>query len=258
MEIIDRVLFRMPLDRELQFPAMGCLQQYVNGFDHKAKTAIPQTQVGAKPEFRLVYEVEMLEEHWAIFLRAGLDLKRQPERLDALPDAVIDLRDERILAFRDSGKHASQACWILAGCATPAFPTIRRFDPPQGGPWGILGDLDCGDVWPCVRICADDLLNATMPRWMGIIARAGWETYLAASMALPVIEIVPAKRPRHWLSKFTNIAYRAVDEGSEDILGQIREAARSLERMARERQIVPTMLGRDLAEAEAMASSNGS
>jgi hypothetical protein len=51
----------------------------------------------------------------------------------------------------------------------------------------------------------------------GLVGHASWQTYLAASYLLPVIEIADPRQPRDLLSKWRNPHYYVVeDESSVD------------------------------------------
>ena len=60
LTIIDEVLFRMPVDLELQFPAMAVLQSFVNGYDEKMHANNPVKD--GSVTFELRYDVEMPDE----------------------------------------------------------------------------------------------------------------------------------------------------------------------------------------------------
>ena len=64
-------------------------------------------------------------------------------------------------------------------------------------------------------------------KYTGFIGRASWESYLVASMGMPIIEIVPEGRPRAWLSKFLNGGYRVIEHGV-DVDWAIQEATASV------------------------------
>ena len=73
------------------------------------------------------------------------------------------------------------------------------------------------------------LMRAVDGEWTGIIGVAGWETYMAVSMGLPVVELVPSDRPRRWMSKWGSKSYYAVGEGPTMFNG-VRSAMAAIER----------------------------
>jgi hypothetical protein len=48
------------------------------------------------------------------------------------------------------------------------------------------------------------------------VGHQSWQTYAAAAMGLPVVEILPKDRAVNWLSKFCNPLYRVIEEGHLD------------------------------------------
>jgi hypothetical protein len=222
MTVEDRVIFRMPVDRELQFPAMASLQSYVNEYPERMKFQDPSS---GTVTFDLSYGVVMPPEDWNMFLRAGLEL-RIPPTLDTheplASDVLIDMSDARIKAYGGARRHAGQVCAVLSGVAAPPFPKVRRVAPRmQNFRWGVFGNLAGFE-----RVDPYILLDIENWEWTGFVGAAGWGTYLAASMGLAVVELVPEGRPREWLSKFTNTGYRVIKSWDEDM---VRRAISSVE-----------------------------
>lgn len=233
MIITDRVLFKMPRDRELLFPATAILQSFVNGFQDKmqANHPLPDTPT----EYRLEFQVDIEAGEWEFFRRAGFLLNQWPETLDEEPDMIIDLTEERLAKFASLGKHVTQVYGIMSGIGCPPLPILRQLKrTKEPGKWL---NLDCarGEV----------LFDRLDGQLTGVIGYAGWETYLAASMGccwnhekaktfcdcLPVIEIIPKDRPVNWLSKFFNGHYRVCEEGKGNVEKQIQQAIESIEEL---------------------------
>ena len=212
--IIDRVRFLMPKDRELQFPAITIVQSYVNNFDAKWKANVYNNP---RYRFELRYDVAIADEDWAFFRKAGLALPQDREPLNDV-DAEFDLTEEKLAQFDKCEKHVCQVYGALTGVGCPPLPEIRRVLP--GKQWWVLGSYD-----------GDDLLALKDDICAGFIGKAGWETYLAAAMGLPVIEYCIPGRPRNWLSKWTNPYYRVIDEAKGNVQLQIESAVASIEQV---------------------------
>ncbi len=77
------------------------------------------------------------------------------------------------------------------------------------------------------------LVDVQDDEFSGVVGWAGWETYLACSKGLPVIEILPAGRSSIWLSKWSTPLYRAISyEGAKaetEMLRCINQAKHNLE-----------------------------
>ncbi len=196
--IIDEVLFRMPKDRELQFPAMAVLQSFVNEYDIKM---MANDVSRGKAEYQLRYDVEIAEEDWKFFQDIGLELKKTRSKI-AWPDAVMDFTEERINSYASFGKHVSQVCGLMCGVSCPPLPIIKKIAVKEDQPWLVVGGIAI-EYLSGLNHRPDTglLLDGT---YCGCIGWADWRTYYAASMGWPVIELLPVGRPRTWLSKWAN------------------------------------------------------
>jgi hypothetical protein len=197
--VVDRVVFRMPLDHECQFPAMAVLQHFVNGYEQRCKLSDVSR---GKLRYKLAYDVVMPRCDWEFFLHCGFKMPCiMPEPVPVLEyDMLVDMSDEVIDQFRHSGKHVAQVCIIMAGVgACSPFPDIRQVRPRSSKPvWLRQKEMEA-------------LLEVRDNEVTGVVSEANRYTYLAASMGLAVVEIVPKGRPRTWLSKWGNPLYRAID-----------------------------------------------
>lgn len=219
MRVVDQVLFKMPQDRELQFPAMAVLQAFVNSFQAKMKSGV---QPAPPPSYHLRYQVDMPKDDWLFFKTLGLSIVQQQEKIER-PDLMLDFTEQRLELFKDSGKHVCQIYGIMSGVACPPLPVIRKVAPKIDGEpkWALVRYKLRGGI----ATGGDELAAAKDAEWTGVIGYAGWETYLAASMGLPLIEILPRGRPRNWLSKWTSSVYRMVEEtiGMEEDVDRAKE-----------------------------------
>lgn len=229
-EVEDRVRFLMPTRREYQFAAMAVVQKYVNGYGIKA---INEDASAGRTAYSLQYQLAMAYEDFVFFQGVGLTLNTLPQELRGEVSMLVDMRDEKLEAFRDSGKHVTQVCGMLCGVLCRALPQIRKVRvAPMGGKWLYA-----------------PLLSAVMAirdfECTGIIADAGAETYLAAAKGLAVIELVPATEPEAWRTKWNNILYRRIagvrieslgDNGKSLIDGAIASVESMLKEIYRECQ----------------------
>lgn len=247
MIVTDRVQFRMPKNREYQFPAMAVLQAYVNGFEHKMKqndvAGVKCAKCGLKrttnerclqcgemntvsiATYKIAFNHDMAPEHWNMFMRAGFVLNVAPSELTDI-DMLIDMSDDRINAHVSSGKHVAQICGMLAGTGSSPIPGITRRVPR-------IGDWQWATIDPFItaglpKLTGDEIIEMEDQKYTGFIGRASWESYLVAAMGIPVVEIVPEGRPRAWLSKFLNGGYRVVSPNPELQQFQIQEAVSSV------------------------------
>ena len=243
MIVTDRVRFIMPKDREYQFPAMSILQAYVNGFAQKmkqhdvagvqcVKCALKRTTVEkclrcgetktvSIATYKIAYSHDMDQDHWQMFLNAGLVLSIAPTKLTNI-DVLIDMSDEKIDYFKHSGKHVSQVCGIMAGTGATPLPGITRRVPRLGDwCWATIVPLTMDGL---DMLTGEKIIAMEDQKYTGFIGHASWETYLVASMGLPVLEIVPVGRHRAWLSKWLNGGYRSLSG-----ISQVPEARESVE-----------------------------
>lgn len=216
--IRDNILFRMPRDRELQWPAMSLLQKYVNSYDERMGK---QDVSSGRAKYELHYDVEISHSDWQIFLRAGLKLDKEPNFALTEFEVVIDFSDEKLLSFLDFGAHVCQICGKLCGEEGKPLPEVKQV---KASPDGYLLDL-IDDRDP-----VDGLFELQDGEVFAVLGEADWKTYLLASMRLPVIEIQPEGRPRYWLTKFANPGYHAVTKGL-DLQDQIERAKQNIRRM---------------------------
>lgn len=235
MTHIDRVLFKLPESRELQFPAMGAVQEFVNTFQARAKNS--DVSRGKFTAYKLEYGLHGWAEDISFFRSIGIKLDVQPVEIveGSRWDMVVDMSDHRINAFKDSGKHASAVCNLFAGIECPSLVKITAVAPRIDSPkYLVLGkaarSLLEAATPKFVPGSGEELIGAKDKEWTGIIGCAGWETYLAAAMGLACIELLPGSRPMSWLSKWLNPMYRVVDgKTPEDQQGQLDRAIRSIE-----------------------------
>lgn len=212
MQVVDRVLFRMPLDRELQFPAMAVVQAFVRGFNDKMRVSDVSRGVAT---YDLAWDVSMPEEDFRFFLDAGAKFGNVRTR-HLVPDMIVDLTDERLEQYKDSGKHACQVCGIMSGVACMPVPSLRQVMPRlKNKVWGVVGAKAINTDYPLVPLTIEHLLEAEAESYTGVVGYAGVETYLAAAMGIAVVEVLPPGRPRNWLTKWQNKGYRLIDTPDE-------------------------------------------
>lgn len=212
MQVVDHVLFKMPLDKELQFPALAVAQAFVRGFREKMR--VSDVSRGAA-NYELQWDVAMPEEDFKFFIAAGATFGSV--RTEGLvPDMIVDLTDERLEQYKDSGKHACQICGVMSGVACMPVPALRQVKPRlRNKVWGMVGAKTIITDYPLAPLTVSHLLGAQDEIYTGVVGLAGVETYLAAAMGIAVIEILPLGRPRNWLSKWQNKGYRLIDTPDE-------------------------------------------
>ncbi|MDE2099982.1 MAG: hypothetical protein KGL39_22200 [Patescibacteria group bacterium] len=226
-QILERILFIMPRDLELLFPAMAVLQSYVNGYAEKMKNPMHDPTRG-QAEWKLSYCLQMDGLSWKLFLDMGIELDQQPEIVDASVasaewDAVFDLSDDRIESWEWAASHAAQVCGYMVGVTARAYPQVRQLVPKKDGEWFQTADFLPG--YP-------KLFERHVVDWfegVGGIIGTGWVIYAAAAMGLPVIEIVPRGRSRNWLTKMRNPFYRMCASIGE-LAPQVQRARASIQR----------------------------
>ncbi len=212
MQITDRVLFKMPKDRELQFPAIAVVQAFVRGFDDKAR--VTDVSRGAAT-YDLQWALDMSEHDFQFFIAAGATFGRIPAN-NIIPDMIVDLSDDRINMYCDSGRHVCQICGIMSGVACMPVPALRQVRPRlQSKVWALVGEKEITTDYRLVPIKLEHLLAADDESYTGVVGMASVETYLAAAMGLAVVELLPVGRPRNWLSKWQNKGYRLIDTPDE-------------------------------------------
>lgn len=229
--ICEHVLFVMPRDWELLFPAMTCLQKYVNTYVQRMTTPDP-SHGNALYEIR--YAVDIEPAAWDLFQTLEIELKQQPATIKNPPDVLIDMSDARLLAMKDTGKHATQVCGIYSGCPSTTFATMRRVTPKVGSfRWATL-EVSCAELGlpdGLETLTVEQVLALKNGELTGLVGMASWQSFMALSIGLPLIEIVPPTRPRNWLSKWANGGYRVVSgKGPEEWGPQIVAAMRSVDR----------------------------
>ena len=245
MTATEDILFVMPKDRELQFPAMAALQMYVNNYKIKMEA---NCVTPTMPTYKFRYWVEMADAHWDFFQRIGIELNQDREQI-GFPDAVIELTDEKLLSFYNSEKHCSQVCAAVAGVEAPPYPKVRQVKCGEfsGCLYAVtklaedgrkLFAEDAGvfislrDVDDLVRMSTVDGTSILTPIVLGY---QSWETYAAAAMGLPVVEILEKNRAVNWISKWKNPLYRICEadhlERLPDALHSIREVLCQLQKV---------------------------
>jgi hypothetical protein len=229
----EDILFIMPKDREMQFPAMSALQRYVTDYEIKMQANCVTPTL---PEYRMRYQVDISDEHWEFFRRLGIELKQDREEI-GFPDSVIDLSDDRLLKFYNSEKHCSQICAAIAGVEAPPFPKVKLV---KCGKWsGTLFCLDNLRLKPefipedvvCTSTALEEMLHwqevdGTSILTPIVIGFQSWQTYAIAAMGLPLVEILPRGRGLNWLSKWKNAVYRMIEE---DRLERLPDALYSIQ-----------------------------
>lgn len=201
--ILDSTQFIMPRDWELQFPAMATLQAYVAVF--KQKMQHNDATFGTK-RWDIVYQIDIPDADLDFFKQAGLLLAKDSEPLTEV-DMLVDFSDAKLEWFKTCGKHVLQACAMLSGLPvtiTP-FPRLKNVKPSMSNLWLEVNGNDTPDF---------DLLKIADNQITGVYGLAGRWTFLAASMGLAVIEILPPGRPKRWLSKYANPLYRVSENGT--------------------------------------------
>jgi hypothetical protein len=212
MTATEDILFVMPKDREMQFPAMAANQVYVNSYRIKMEA---NCVTPIMPTYKFRYQVEVADECWDLFRRLGIELNQDREQI-GFPDSVIELTDEKLLSFYNSEKHASQICAAIAGVEAPPYPKIRQVSCTRPECLWVAGDLDLRVSE--IQFRWDDLgVGDLVPDGI-VVGYQSWQTYAAAAMGLPVIEVLRKTRSVNWLSKFANPLYRAIEEGHLDRL----------------------------------------
>jgi hypothetical protein len=224
----DRMHCIMPRNRELQFAMMPVLQSFLQDFCQRMALGVA---VREETMFELEYSLDLPSEDLEFFSLCGLVLPIAPNETVSDPDIVLDFHDERLLVMKDSGKNCSSYAGMLAGVSCSGIPVLRTVKPRlpsdqrnwgfliDSGPGGYRSTSGCQTIDPEVcmpskngycRISGEDLMRAGDGQYTGVVGRAGWETYLAISMGLPVIEVLPEGRHRNWLSKFHSPVYRCI------------------------------------------------
>lgn len=245
MIVKDMLWFHLPKDQQLQFPAVAMLQYFVATYDARMKGNDPS---GGTAVYQLEYGVNVPQEDWQLFLDAGLTLVQPPLHIGAPTGELtmeIDMREERLERFGTHSQHACQLYGKMCGEESIPVPKIRRVKGSINGRWGTLPSTKFYDAlgWkkgsegPFVAredITVTQLLQAKDEEWRGIIGYMGKETYLAAAMGLPVIELYPRTMPVTWLSKWANRGYRMViDSEPYSVQRQLKSAIGSIEEMLR-------------------------
>ena len=231
MIIDDKVLFRLPKDRELQFPAMAVAQQYINTYD--VRMAANDVSRGAV-KYQLHYDLDMSSEDRAFWKQVKLKLTKYPEPISE-PDMIADMREERLVQFDATGKHACQIFGVMCGIENKPKAIVREVKPKvDEARWCEIGFESEFGYTP---IDGKDLLTLPDYYWTGVVAHASWETYLVACMGLPVVEILPRNRSRSWLSKFFHNEYRMVELAAGNVEQQVRLAIASIESSIMKKEI---------------------
>jgi hypothetical protein len=212
--IVDRALIILPEDRELMFACLGVLQKWINNYDARMKS---NDVSGGRVVFRLNYKLRTSALNWRLLECLKLRLAHLPVEYTEAPDVVFDFSDARMLAFASTGKHASQIAGMMLGeDAEPYLDEqgVKRF---ANFPDIKKVQISTFDKWLNVPIEEEDFIQSCYSEeYTGVIGAASWQTYAAAAMGLAVIEIVPAQRPKNWLTKWASSLYRVVEAGNQE------------------------------------------
>ena len=224
--LTNRVLFQMPKDHELQFPAMAVMQSYVNVF--KQKMLSNDASFGTAT-YALKYDVDIPDDDWDYFIRAGLLLVQDRTPLP-YHDIVFDLTEAKVAAMLPSGKHVFQIYGVLTGVGCPSVPVLTHVKPrDDGGRWAVTSPNLKGMVPGSEVTTVESILRDGDGQWSGVVGMAGRDTYLACAIGIPTVEIVPADRPIGYLSKWAFKLYRAVMEnGRISVERQVSQAVNNL------------------------------
>jgi hypothetical protein len=201
---------------------MAVLQTYVNDYRLKTKL-LGLEKLGYIHEFE--YAVTMSDVDWQLFEDVGIILDQKPVPMFDEAEAEIDLTENRLMkhCWRQD-QHVAQIYGSMAGVETAVLPKLRQV--AVGTDWFVTG-MPLGFPY-LPEIAGDTLVRAVDGQIGGIIGAAGWETYLACAMGLPVIEIKPVDRSPNLLSKWVHKSYRMVDGGG-NVPQQIKRAMLDME-----------------------------
>jgi hypothetical protein len=225
----EDILFVLPRDRELQFPAMAALQSYVNSYAVKMRANTVTKEV---PDYKLRYATTLSDDDWQFFLRLGIELNQQPEEI-GFPASVIELSDAKLLSFFGTEKHAAQICGAISGVECLPYPKVKtgtmKLDDrghlypvwvggkPAGADGGEMGDEQFLNIFREAPVTCEGSV---------LVGMQSWRTYAVAAAGLAVVEILPRDRPVNWLSKWKNPLYRLIEE---DHLEMLPDALASIE-----------------------------
>ena len=208
--MIDYVVFQMPKSREYLFPALAVVQAYVDTYEKRM-------HVTKTDQWELRYKIDMPAAELAQFQQWGVRFSR-PQDTDCTmrPTMVVDMTDARTDMFRESGKHVANVYHALAGVASAPMPRLPLVKPAKTPfVWGVIGAVpgaetvaDAVGMSQVKRLSGDALAGVGDGELTGVVAVAGWETYLAASKGLAVVELTADDAPRMWLAKWFNRGYR--------------------------------------------------
>lgn len=201
--VMDRVRFILPTDKEMMFPAVAAMQMFVNTHAERMRLADP---TGGQYSYILQYEVVG---DMSLFRRIDVHLAVQPSAIDNNPDMVVDMSDNVLLKLQYVKRNCGQITGMLCGTPTHPVPLAKKVRPRTES--FIWWDLDSNQlVNELLADIKDDEIS-------GVYGRASVYTFLAATLGLPVVEVIPADRPDTWLSKFTCTGYRLIrDTGNEE------------------------------------------
>ena len=248
-EIIDRVLFNMPKDKELQFLAMAIVQQFVNFYkirkkafdvDPSVSVSYTITETGkvqesemtqqTKNNYVLHYWLNMPDEDKKLFDALQVDLIHAPTQFAEPPDAVFEFTDETAKALYNPNRHASQAYAALCGAGKAILLRCLLIVKPriENPHWLHLDHDDWTDAtYPNkTAIFEEQILSAKDYELTGVIGTQGYLTYLAACRSIPVVEIIPQGRSEHFMSKHVLRYYRKVRwEQNQTLLRELVQRA---------------------------------
>lgn len=184
------------------------IQCFVARYDEKMQ--INHLLPTAAP-FELHYMLVMDPADLEFWRSIGLTLAKEPETFGRC-DMEIDMTEDHISRFQTFDRHLCQAYGSVCGIEANPLPEIRRVRPSL--------DTHVLYVDNDEQEAQDALLNARDEEFSCVVGRQSWITYWAASMGLPVIEILDRTRNRYWLSKWASNTYRMIETDSLDMLDQ--------------------------------------
>jgi hypothetical protein len=190
----------MPENPEYQWAAMTAVQVFVNGYEIKNKN---MDVSGGTATYAIEYEIVLPADRLDFFLnRVQFKLDKAPQPLQGEVTMLVDLSDERLEAFRSSGKHVARVCGHLCGAEAKKMPDIRRVQVRYS-------DYDEGGFAWFEEPTCDQLSRLADYQTTGVIGYRGEATYMAAAMGLAVIELDTSENSG-WLTKYRNLLYRRV------------------------------------------------
>ena len=206
--MIDYVVFKMPHSREYMFPAMAVVQAYVKNYNERMN-------LRSTDNWELRYKIDTTESELAHFTALGVQFTAPAQSEILEPTMLVDMTEEAVDSFRRSGKHIVNVYQALTGVTSAAMPVMRMVKTAANPfKWGVLGEIPCTVSGDVCKLSGDGLATVGDGDLTGVVGVAGWETYLAASKGLAVIELIADDAPRMWLSKWFNRGYRRLEKST--------------------------------------------